>query len=526
MPIVGVMEPTRLPDHPAFLRLAPADRTRLFDAAEIWEGRKGCTLYYPGDSGEDLLLLLDGRLEYADRRSGERRWMAGELWGADRMAGAEPLNRALVAAEDSRWLSWSRTRLQTLFASHPALARDLSPLPDQDGTLLSGFPVSPGERSVGGRLPGTSSRKFRGSFRPIIGPFVASGFGALVIRMLLLALDLETLPATLPLAAPALFLGWFVIFLISRLLREYRLNSDALITRSFNWSRFIIESRHVPIDRIQGVEVERNGLVRRVLNYGSLIVKTSALDGELVLRDIGNPEKLAAEIRDMGAAGNRRLENRSRETMRRTLENAGLADNPPRLIRTARLPDASLSQRAGIRKFRKSPAVLFGRLILPLLCTSVPVFAAGMLAEMTGKPAGLFRLAAVLPLFWFWYVFEDWRNDSFHVAGGYAVDLYRKPLGLKQSRSQVDLASVQNIRTEQKGFFSFLFRYGDVILVTAGGASDTVFQNVSRPWTVQETLFRSREEALKQKADREIAERKDELLRFAEAMEQLRGSSR
>ena len=108
------------------------------------------------------------------------------------------------------------------------------------------------------------------------------------------------------------------------------------------------------------------------------------------------------------------------------------------------------------------------------------------------------------------------------MSGGYAVDLYRKPLGLKESRSQVDLASVQNIRTEQKGPFPVLFRFGDVVLVTAGGASDTVFRNVSRPWMVQQTLFQAREEGLRRLEESRMEERREDFLRFAEALDQIR----
>ena len=334
----------------------------------------------------------------------------------------------------------------------------------------------------------------------------------------------DIVPPLAPLAAPALFGGWFLVFLFVRLFTEYSIGPDAVASRSFDWSRFAVESRNVPMDRIQGVEVERHGLLRRILGYGSVILKTSALEGELVLRDVTAPDRLAAEIGRLREAGTRREEGRGRETLRRSLEGSTLAAGAPRLVRSAR-PAAPAGPSGDIR-FRKSLAVLTARLFLPVLLMLLPLIAADSLAALfpgtEGPSPGLIRLAALLPLFWAWYVFEDWRNDSFRVSGGYAVDLYRKPLGLKESRSQVDLASVQNIRTEQKGPFPVLFRFGDVVLVTAGGASDTVFRNVSRPWMVQQTLFQAREEGLRRLEESRMEERREDFLRFAEALDQIR----
>lgn len=512
------MTPTRLPEHPAFLRLSDAEKNILFQAGELWEAPAGAVLYFQGDSGEDLIFLFSGRLEYSDRRAGEKRWMAGELWGEDRLESPEPVARNLVAAEDCIWIRWSRRGLVSLLSSSPALRRGLDSLRDEDGILLSG---------LGGTLPaaitGRPGRRLRASLRPAAGGLFLSVVGAGLIA--LAGATVENLPPAAPLAAPALFLGWFLVFLFVRMLTEYGIDSDAITSRSFDWSRFAVESRHIPIDRIQGVEVERNGLYRRILKYGTIIVKTSALEGELMIRDVKTPEILAKEISALGRAGGLRVEGRDRESIRRSLEESGFADRAPVMIRPS-VSGNSKESGIGELRFRKSMVVLTARLILPLLVTAVPLLAAeavaGILASTAEIPVNFIRLAALLPLFWAWYIFEDWRNDSFRVSGGYAVDLYRKPLGLKETRRQVDLASVQNIRTEQKGLLSVLFRFGDVILVTAGGASDTVFKNVSRPWIVQDSLFRAREEGLRIGEERQREERKDDLLRFAEAMDQIR----
>ena len=511
------MMPNHLPDHPVFLRLSESDRNRLYQSAEIWEVPEGGLLYHEGDSGEDLILLIDGRLETSGGDGDGRRLLPGEFWGEDRLVHPVPVKNPLAAAETTHCFRWSRRTLITLVSSSSSLRRGLKPLRNADGVLISGLP---------GELPsisrsGKGARRFRSSLRPMLAGLLYTLVGAGVLGAAVLKSD--SLPPLLPLAAPALFLGWLAVFLIRRLLIEYGIDEDALTSRSFAWSRFAVESRHVPIDRIQGVEIERNGLIRRMLDIGTVFVKTSALDGELVFKDVKGPEALGVEIRSLRDAGSRRVEGRDRESMRRSLERTGIAPGAPKMIRPSMQTGGKSRVVPGELRFRKSPAVLSARLILPLLITAVPILGADIITGLLSLPRLPVMASALLPLFWAWYRFEDWRNDSFRVSGGYAVDVYRKPLGLKESRRQVDLSSVQNIRTEQKGLFSFLFRFGDVILVTAGGASDTVFENVSRPWKVQEALFRSREEGLRIREERQMEERKDDLVRFAEALEQIRG---
>ena len=513
------MDAEFLPDHPAFLRLPELERTRMLRASELWEAPMGARLFHPGDSGEELLLLLEGRLESDGDNGSPRRWLPGELWGEDRLVRPHPLDYSLTAAVTSRWLRWSRQSLLSLASSSSVLRKSLSPLRDSDDRLISGFsedlPVASGS--------GKRRRRIRPSLRPTAVGFLLALLGAGLL--FLAAATSEILPKLLPLAAPAVFAGWLLVFLLKRITTEYAIDADSITSRTFDWRRFAVESRHVPMDRVQGVETERNGLIRRLLGTGTVIVKTSALDGELVLRDVYAPESLRKGILDHQKTGSERTKGRDREAMRRTLEAGGLGESVPRKIRGSGLKRDSGGPGAEEIRFRKSLAVLFGRLILPVLIALIPILGVDIFAGLLPLPNKLIISFALLPVLWALYRFEDWRNDRFLVSGGYVVDLYRKPLGLKESRRQVELASVQNIRTEQKGLMPFLFRFGDVILVTTGGAADTVFKNVSRPWKVQETLFRYREEDIRRREVSRREQRKDDLTRFAEALDQIRGAS-
>ncbi len=512
------MKPENLPDHPVFFRLSDSGRNRLLQSSELWEAAAGARLFYPGDSGEELILLLDGRLE-SDTPGGVKCWLPGDLWGENRLAAPSPLDSSLIAVEDSRWISWPREALLTFLTSSSTFRKALTPLTDSNGRLLSGFPDMLPLPAGSGKM----SRRIRPSLRPVLAGLIPA---VLITGLLFTAsLSSEILPRMLYLVSPAVYAGWLLVFLIKRLTREYGVETDAVTSRTFDWGHFTVESRHVPIDRIQGVETEKNGVLRHILRMGNLIVKTSALDGVLILQGVNNPEALRSKILDIQKSESRRVKGREREDLRRSLEGSGLGAVVPLRIEGPGPGTVKGKSREEGMQFRKSSAVLLGRLILPLLISFIPILGVRMLSELLSISGIYIITLSLLPLLWALYRFEDWRNDSYQVTGGYAVDLYRKPLGLKESRRQVELASVQNIRTEQKGLIPFLFRYGDVILVTAGGAADTVFKSVSKPWRVQESLFSYREADLRRRELSSREQRKDDFVRFAEALDQIRGSS-
>jgi len=510
------MKPETLPDHPAFFRLSESEKQMLLRASELWEAAAGVRIFHPGDSGEELLLLLNGRLETRITENNSKCWLPGDLWGEDRLADPHPLESELTAVEDSRWLSWPREVLFSLLFSSADLRKALSPFRDGNGRLLSGLshrlPVSAGRMK--------SYRRIRPSLRPAAAVFFLTVL--LTAFFYMFSLRVEVIPPMLYLGIPAVYSGWLLVFLFKRLTREYRVDSDSITSKTFNWGAFTIESRHVPMDKVQGAEIEKNGLIRLILGLGTLIIKTSAVDGELILKDIHKPEVLRDEIMRFQKKGQMRVNGREREALRRTLGESGLGHAVPLKIQDSeRDQGKGKSHEDGIR-FRKSPAVLFGRLLLPVFLALIPVLGGILFSDVLPVSRNIVFSLASVPLFWALYRFEDWRNDSFQVSGGYVIDLYRKPLGLKETRRQVELVSVQNIRTEQKGLIPFLFRFGDVILVTAGGAADTVFRSVSRPWKVQETLFHYREKELGKRDLARREQQKEDFIRFTEALDQIR----
>lgn len=508
--MVRMMKQKILPDHPAFRRLGTSDRKRLLQAGELWEAPSGAVLYHPGDAAEDLLCVLEGRLQCNETG---KSWLPGDLWGEESIAVPESVGKQLKAAEYSRWLRWTRSSLLTLASESQRMRADLAPLRGKDRELISGLSVE-----IPNIEPSNSGYKIHRSWKPLIVP----GLICLITAVLLAwaGSNSVSLPVKFFLISPAFFLLWIIVFLVMQFFNSYHFSADAISSRSLDWSRFSIESRYVPMDQVQGVVSKRNGLSRRLFGYGTVIVKTSAAEGDVIFKDVNSPGNIVSSIDRYKRLQKACSDGRERESMRRILEKNQIGNRIPRMIQSSQ---SSKPQAAGSNefRFRKSLFVLFGRLFLPLLTMLIPILGADILISMLPISRITAMGMALIPGLWALYRYEDWRNDIFTISGNYVIDIYRKPLGLKETRKQVDINSIQNIRTEQKGPAALLFRYGDVILVTVGGASDAIFSNVSRPWKVQETLFRHRENLRRQREEADRNNRKEELIRFAEALEQI-----
>ena len=512
-----------LPDHPAFYRLSDKQRLKLLQAAEIWDAPVGARLYHRGDSGEDLLFLLRGRVEGAGHsESGGNRQpsptvlLPGDLWGEDRLAHPSPLSESLYAVEESRWLRWSRETLLNLMTATPSMRRALEPVRSRDNRHLSGLASAlPILESPGGRR-----RSFHPSRRPVLPGLVLCLVGAFFLY--LAAGETHAFTPLLPMAAVAVYAGWLVYFLVSRLLTVYCIDADSVTTRGFDWNSFSVESQRVSMEGIQGVETEQKGLLKRIIGIGTVTVRASTANTNLVLRDVNHPQGIAQKILNYKKVVSARTQGWDKERMRRALERKGLGESVPVLVHA---PSSERDKKYGANgdiRFRRSPAILAGKLAFPMLLAAL-LFMSLRFSLLRLRPTMVVSVTLIL-LFWCLYLWEAWRNDQFILSEGNVIDLYKKPLGFMETRRQIELVSVRNIRTEQKGLLAFLFQFGDVILTTSGEGIDSVLAHVSRPWKVQEALSRRREEHIRHVESARREQNNEEITRFAEALDQIRGS--
>ena len=508
-PIVESMYETKLPVHPAFLCLSEHGRKKLMAAAELWEAPAGSQLFHPGDSGEEIILVLQGRLESRDGRGARRNWLQGELWGEERLHMPRPLEYTLRAVEYTRWLRWTRTVLLEL-CSKVAMRRALKPRYDSQGRLKSGFSGSLEPSAI----PGKKRRTVRASAKPAILGFVFAAFATSLLYIV--SLGVAAISPLIVLCSPAVFFPWLCVFGVRNLGASYEIEADSIISRRFDWKSLAIETRNVPTDQIQGVSIEQKGTMKHLLEIGTIRVKTAALEGELILKDIDAPNVLAREIQKLREFSTARLGGREREKMRRNLESSGLGERAPRMLRS--IQDKRRPIKPATLKVRKSLIILLSQILLPMALGIIVLF----LPISRGFHFGGLHFAIVIPLLiWMVYRFEAWRNVFFLASKGYVTSLHRKPFGHNVLRHQIEITSLQNIRTEQKGIFSLIFGYGSVILVTAGGTADIILENVPKPQRVQEMLFRYRDDERRRRERAQNTAQVKNLTQFAHALRQI-----
>lgn len=442
-------------------------------AAELWEAPADSRLFHPGDLGEEIILVLQGRLESHDGKGVRRNWLQGDIWGEERLNMPRPLEYTLRAVEYTRWLRWTRAALLEL-CSRAAIRRALKPRRDSQGQLRTGF----SESLRVGSIPKKSRRTVRPSAKPAILGFALAAIAAFLLYLLSRGAAMVSPLAVL--CSPAVFLPWLTVFAVRNLNATYKIEADSVVSHRLSLKSLAVETRRTPTDQIQGLSIDQKGMMSQLLGIGTIRIKTAAIEGELILENVNTPNVLAQEIQKLRERTTARMSGREREEMRRNLENSGLGKRRPQMLRSNRNSRGPVS--LTVLKVRKSPVILLGHVLLPV--------ALGVFLVLAGL-----HFALLTPLLiWIAYRFEVWRSDFFLASRGYITRVHRRLFGRSVLRHQIEVTSLQNIRTEQRGILSLVFGYGDVILVTTGGAANITLKSVSNPQKVQEVFFRYRDD--------------------------------
>ena len=92
--------------------------------------------------------------------------------------------------------------------------------------------------------------------------------------------------------------------------------------------------------------------------------------------------------------------------------------------------------------------------------------------------------AALLSLFWAWWIYETYQNDLYILTSERLIDEDKAPFG-PTNRREAELGSIQDVVFKET-FFEALLGYGDVVVRTGGaGNSEFTFLNVPNPREVQ-----------------------------------------
>jgi len=120
---------------------------------------------------------------------------------------------------------------------------------------------------------------------------------------------------------------------------------------------------------------------------------------------------------------------------------------------------------------RRHPAILFGRLIVPLIFGTATVLLSALMTWrwLPGRPYGWIMLGVGLPIFLFWLFWTviDWRNDYFIVTNKRVVWIEKVAL-IYDSRQEAPLRTVMSVGMERSRLGTLL-GFADVVVTTYVG---------------------------------------------------------
>lgn len=149
-------------------------------------------------------------------------------------------------------------------------------------------------------------------------------------------------------------------------------------------------------------------------------------------------------------------------------------------------------------------------LIMPAMWAAAFIVEAGALSLLIVILSVVFPGAALV------YFFAEWRNDSVIVTDQRIIRVERTILAMHRQITQVGLESVQEINFEIPPYdpFARLFRYGSVIIKTAGSQGNLELDLIPRPEQFQKLIIEDRQYFESRKAQRHHAMVRDELQRW------------
>ncbi|NJN17983.1 MAG: PH domain-containing protein [Oscillochloris sp.] len=255
------------------------------------------------------------------------------------------------------------------------------------------------------------------------------------------------------------------------------------------------------ITDVQDVVATTKTYPQHWLKYGTVIVKSARLRGELKFDQAIEPQKMQKEI--MAVVNTQRKE-RGEALLERLIETKVYNAPAPRAAFTRKVAATStmramewlvpenpeFDEDKGTYTWRAHWLFLVRGLIGPIIFGLLGAISLLLLIDLFLLAPGFMFLGTFLLLVvfvaWTAYEIEDYRNDLYILNPTNVIDIEKKPFG-PESRRQASLGAINNVSFETT-FVSNLLGYGDVILETAGGGGKFTFPRVPRPRDVVATI--------------------------------------
>jgi membrane protein YdbS with pleckstrin-like domain len=270
------------------------------------------------------------------------------------------------------------------------------------------------------------------------------------------------------------------------------------------------QRKEAPLDKIQQVYADRRGLWQYLLNYGDIILPTSA--GPLEVRGIADTRTIVdtiLESQSQYAAGHKAPAEVpiKDETLRQVIEDLAKPtviapppspDPPPRpgvVITPARTFGGPLRLSSKVRYhpdertvqyIQRHPYVFFrkaapGGILIVLLLILVLVF------HFFFWP--LLLIGSVLGLGWIGFCYVDYVDDVYILTTHRVIDIVRGAAIFFEGRAIVEYSKVQDVIVEVPSVVARTFDFGNVRVETAGQQQKVRMKDVPNPFGVQDAIF-------------------------------------
>ena len=280
------------------------------------------------------------------------------------------------------------------------------------------------------------------------------------------------------------------------------------------WLAYMYEI--IPIDQVQNVNVMTENIFQYTLKYGRVEIHAAGPTSPIIFDRACRPAEIQQQVLGEVQRQKRTMEQKrlSATVARRLDPNAPPPDPLPLPDKLGPrqgpfytlLPLGPMMQ-SGIITWHRHWVVLVKHMIWPVIAVVVWwLLLAAVLRFGWFEPAiagiVLFLLFAAVAFFFYWQ-YEDWRNDIYILEPTRIVDVQRLPLGLFEHRREASLAVIQNVSASSPNIIARIFGYGNVLIETAGVGGNFTFDHVPNPDLVQRIVFEYREAFRWQQRERE-----------------------
>ena len=159
---------------------------------------------------------------------------------------------------------------------------------------------------------------------------------------------------------------------------------------------------------------------------------------------------------------------------------------------------------------RRHVVVFVGELLLISVLALIPLLGyyligaawPALLTSSVSRPILVLMLSAYYLNLWLFFLsnFVDYYLDAWIVTDDRILNVEQHGL-FSRTISELDLVKIQDVTSEVKGFFPYLFNFGDVFIQTAGETRRFQFEQVPRPHEIRKHILGLVEEDRKRQGE-------------------------